>query len=106
MLSAHLGKRKDNDRIAAAAAIELACMAHDIHSNVLETDNTGGRIASQVHGQGINWGNMFSMMAGNYLLSKSYALGTELGCEITQMLSQASSEVCLGKMLEINTHMT
>lgn len=89
-------------KIAAATSIELACLANLMHENILDGPESKHHFPHSQGNGGVNWGNMFAVMAGNYLLSKAYDLTTELGCEISQIVSCACAEGCIGRMWEID----
>jgi heptaprenyl diphosphate synthase len=100
-LSGHFGVPRPPPGVTAATALELAHLASLVHGDVLEDTGAGEPSSRRQLRRGINWGNMFAVMAGNYLLVKSYGLCSGLGYEISQLFSRASADVYTGKMWEV-----
>lgn len=97
-LSAQFGRLNTSDSIMAATSLELLNLSYVIHTQIQaglrKTDTSKAS-------QGINWGNMFTVMAGDYFLVKSYGILANLGSEISQIGSQAYAQVCNGTLLEL-----
>jgi flavin-dependent dehydrogenase/geranylgeranyl pyrophosphate synthase len=87
------------DGSAAATAIELAHLGHTVHGNILD-DAATGRPATMAPSSTIRWGNMLTVMAGDYFLAKAYRIAAKLGTEFSQTVSRASTDVCLARMRE------
>ena len=72
-----------------AAALEMAHLAFITHNDVLEAD-----------GEKINWGNMLSVLTGDYFLLKAYELLAVEGSAISTLTCEASMKACTGYLME------
>jgi menaquinone-9 beta-reductase len=97
--TAHLGTRASRAMRPATTAIELAFIAHTVHDNVIEDPGSPDAVEMS---RAIDRGNRFAVMTGAYLLAKSYGLIAGLGSGIAQLVSQASREVCEGRLRELD----
>lgn len=114
-LTANCGASKRSARIEASTAIELAQLALLAQRDTLD----GGRGAlsfpldgssskrrdgptggDRAKGQ-INWCNMFAIMAGDYLLARSYGIAASLGSRVSAILSAQCAEVCSLRIQEL-----
>jgi menaquinone-9 beta-reductase len=96
LLCNSVGRADRDASVAAATAVELACLAIVVQDDVLDYNPSIG----QVSAEGVHWGNLFAVTAANDLLAQSYRLATSLGQDVSRMMSIASSRVCIGKLLE------
>jgi menaquinone-9 beta-reductase len=97
LLACRVGGRSAPDRVRAATAVELACLALQVHADVLDREVEWSVTAGDAR-QGIHWGNLFAMSAGDYLLTRSYRLAAELGADVSQLMSRATADVCMGTL--------
>lgn len=52
-----------------------------------------------------NWGNMFAVMVGDFLLSKAYAMSADVASEVSREIAGALSRACEGHVLALrNAH--
>ena len=97
LLASHFGKSRESTLTTVGAAIELgylAALAHlSVDSNPEQEPNQKERPA--------NWGNMLAVMVGDFLLSKAYEISAQAGAEISNLISQALSKACEGRMQEM-----
>lgn len=98
MLVAGRFGRPDEERLLrAAAAVELVHVASLYHDDVID------RAATRRGAKSVNarWGNGGAAVGGTYLFSCATALLAELGNAPSLLASEASSEVCVGELQEI-----
>jgi len=70
-----------------------------MHDDVM--GRADGRAQSRHNGSPVRLANMFAIMAGNYLLARSYELATSLGSELTAILSLTCAQVSAGRVREL-----
>lgn len=80
LLAGYLFKPNRDELIKAGTSIELGYAATMCHSSVTEDDN---QIST------INWGNMLSILVGDFLLSKSYELIANSEQAYARIISEA-----------------
>jgi menaquinone-9 beta-reductase len=83
--------------ISAAAATELSNLAFEVQADVIDYSTTE-RSASKT---GINWANMFTLTAGNFLLVTSYRIFADLEPEVNRAVSQTCINLCSGRLQQI-----
>lgn len=97
LLGASCGGRGTPHAPALAAAVELGYLATIAQLSVLEdpppSDAGGARPA--------NWGNMFAVMVGDFLLSKAYELSARTGAGVTKLIAQALATAAEGRTREL-----
>lgn len=89
LLSAGFGDDVAQKRFTLAASMELAYLAFTTHHDVLEK-----------HQQKTNWGNMFTVLTGDFFLIKSFTLLTEVGAAIRSTASFACDKAVSGQIKE------
>jgi len=89
--------RPDARRIQAAAAIELGYSAALAHVSVEEApaELNGSRNG---HEPSANWGNMLALLAGDFFLSKAYAMSAQCGATASEMIAESLCPVCESRM--------
>lgn len=79
--------------VPVSAAVELGYVAAFCQTSVVD-DPTNGEATRE--GRVANWGNMFSLMVGDFLLSKTYLLAAEVGETVTRTVCAALGLACEG----------
>jgi len=95
LLASYFGDPRRRALIDAAAAIELGYAAALAHLSVEDTD------AAQPADGRANWGNMLSVMVGDYLLSQASNLTSSLPPDVTTRIARALSRVAAARALEL-----
>ena len=95
---ASAGADLTDDVVSAAAAIEMCCVALDIHGSVVEANAGEG---DGRHSENIKWANSFALMAGDCLFSETYAILARLDDYARVMVGQASSEFCAARLEQL-----
>ena len=93
LLCAKLGEAPRRTKLATAASIELAYLAHLCHLDV--QDDAGDRVGGEgtLGAEQARWGDAFALMVGDYALVKSYQLAASAGTEVSMRVSQAVAAV-------------
>jgi menaquinone-9 beta-reductase len=101
LLAAYLGNPRREELMLVGAAVELGYLAMLAQTSVVE--ELDGQI---VDGQRpANWGNMFALMIGDFLLSKAYEVSAQVGPQISHEIATALARACEGRVLELrNAH--
>ena len=101
-LAASLSSPKKPQTLMAGAAVELGYLAALAQLSVLaESDNAAPSDGSRSG----NWGNMFAVMVGDFLLSKAYELSAQVGAGASQMIAESLATACEGRVRELrNAH--
>ena len=98
LLVAHLGKSEPRERIRAAAAVELTHTATLVHDDVMDRC-TVRRGLPTVNAR---WNDRVSLMMGDFLYSKAFALLAELGCsQLMERLAVCTHRMSVGEMLQL-----
>ncbi len=92
-VTAHFGTPEVGRLAIASAAIELAQLALAMHDEVLNGSHDGGGPSASAG----RWSNIFTVSAGDHLLSRAHALAAELGSDVTAIVSRASARAYLGR---------
>lgn len=100
-LAGQFGRPDTSAGHAVATSIELAALALTVYNNVLERNGNGQTASTPASSSGARWGNMLTVMAGDYFLAKAYGLTSKLGSEFSRTVSQASSDVCVARMWQV-----
>lgn len=100
LLCGQFGTGYDANRFDAAAAVELASLAQTVFLDVSDEPDGVGRRPTQSDGV-TKWGNVFAVMAGNYLLTKSYELAMQLGQTVAAHMSRTSAQISAGRVREL-----
>ncbi len=98
LLAAALGNLTDPRITTAASAVELGYIASLAHLSVDDAEpqadppGNGSRPA--------NWGNMLSLIVGDFFLSKAYELSGQAGATITRVIAESLAVICEGYVRE------
>jgi len=101
LLAACFGSTRNSSRISAAACVELSCCADAMLGSVVNRSLDHSLLHSEQFRSEVKWANMFSLMAGNYLLTKAFEVATSIGHEATGILSRASADVTQARMRDL-----
>ena len=96
LLAGYLGNRREL-LVRAAVAIELGYLAMVAQSSVV--DEAGAR--SGAEGQMANWGNMFALTLGDYLMGRAYTFSAQLGPGVSDEIARALSRACEGRVRDM-----
>src|SRR5262249_20701982 len=101
LVCSRLGPGPVPGRFDAATAVELAGLADAMLLDVLEGGGPAPGGPRPAPGGGVKWGNMFAVMAANFLLARAYDLATRLGVECATLMSLTCAESSAGRIREI-----
>ena len=98
LLASALGRKDDPRRIPVGAAVELGYLAALAQTGVEEepTNEPASR-----DGKPANWGNMFAILVGDFLLSKACQLATRAGEDLLTTICIAVERACTGQLREV-----
>lgn len=96
LLAGYLGKRRDL-LVRAAAAVELGYLAVLAQSNVVDE----AQVRSGADGRPANWGNMFALTLGDYLMSRAYTFSAQLGPGVSDEIARGLSRACEGRIRDL-----
>lgn len=94
LLSAYLGQSAAADRRAAATALELAYLAFLAQSGVRDAVPGAERA---------NWGDKFAVLLSDYLLAKSYEIGTRTSMSLVRRITDAMADACAARVEELRS---
>lgn len=98
LLAGYFGNAREPRLIPMGAAVELGYLAALAHLSVEEeTEDT----TAQNGDRPANWGNMFALMVGDFLLSKAYEFSAEAGAEVSHLIASALARACEGRVQEL-----
>lgn len=92
LLSGYSSKPDRDTLIKLGTAIELGFVASICHDSVMEDETNNGTSS-------VNWGNMISILIGDFLLSKSFEIIASLDSNYTKIVSEALSNANKGQVL-------
>ena len=98
LLSGYFGNFNKSLLIKIGAAIELGYIASIAHSSVFNELPDSKDVESNSKA---NWGNMFAIMIGDFLLSKSYEISAQVGNKISQLIANGVIHLCEGSTREL-----
>lgn len=98
LLSGYVGQPQREYMILVGAAIELGYLAALSHMSVGEDDSGISRAKG---GRAANWGNMFAVVAGDFLFSNAFELSAQVGAGVTRQIAQALARACEGQVREL-----
>jgi menaquinone-9 beta-reductase len=90
LLAASSARRAKFGVLATAAALELGCLAVLSHVSVM------AEAAPSTRNPQANWGNLFAIMVGDYLMSHAYDLSAQVGAGVSLAIADALAKACEG----------
>ncbi len=98
LLASYLARPKRPGIILVAAAVELGYLAALAQLSVEEepVELTGGDGTRPA-----NWGNMFALMVGNFLLIKAHELSARVGADVSRAIAEALARAAEGRVREL-----
>jgi geranylgeranyl reductase family protein len=93
LLAGRVGSPRREALVSVGAAVELGFVAALSHASVGddEAPGLGGRDDNSA-----NWGNMFALMVGDFLLSNAYATSAHVAAEVSREIASAVSTASEG----------
>ena len=99
LLSGHFGDATDPRLVRGATAIEITHLATLYHDDVIdEADTRRGRPSVNA-----KWGNNVAILTGDFLFARASEISSELGTEVTRLLSRTIATVCDGQIREVES---
>lgn len=98
LLAGDFGGARDKRLISMGAAVELGYLAALAHLSVEEET---GDTTAQNGDRPANWGNLFALMVGDFLLSQAYKFSAEAGAEVSHLIASALARACEGRVQEL-----
>ncbi len=97
LLTGRLARPRRSLLVSVAAAVELGYVAALAHASV--GDDEPSAAPDQPSTRSANWGHMFAIMVGDFMLSKAYAMSAEVSVGVSREISAALSRACEGYVL-------
>ena len=98
LASSKITEYKGEHNIHLAACVELIHSATLLHDDVI--DNSSIRRGKKT--SNIIWGNQFSILVGDYFLSRCFEIMVDVGSlEVLKLLSNVSAEIAQGEVLQL-----
>jgi geranylgeranyl reductase family protein len=98
LLAAYSGSPSRPEVFLAGAAVELGYLAALAQLSVMEEPRD---LAPSEGDRPANWGNMFAVMVGDFLLSKAYELTARIGATISRLIAESLARACEGRVREM-----
>jgi geranylgeranyl reductase family protein len=97
LLAAYCGAELSSLAPSLAAAVELGYLATLAQLSVRDDPPDTGTAAEPA----ANWGNMFAVIVGDFLLGKAYELSAQAGAEVSTIIAEALATACSGRTAEL-----
>jgi len=97
LLCFYAGSGREDRAVLAGAAVEFGCLAALAHASVCDDGPTESNAAS---GSRVDWGNLFALAIGDFLLSRAYEAGAKAGTSFSTALSEALARVAAARVEE------
>jgi geranylgeranyl pyrophosphate synthase/flavin-dependent dehydrogenase len=94
LLAGYFGNPRQPHLIRMGAAVELGYLAALAHLSVEEESGN----PTNARDRQANWGNMVSLMLGDFLLSKAHELSARAGAEVSHMIAESLTRACEGQV--------
>lgn len=106
LLSSCFGDPTDPRLIDVGAAVELGYLAalaqFGVEDDVSGTDRAADGGMSQLVPDQPNWGNKFSILVGDFLLTKALQLSVQGGSTTLELISAAITSTCRGQVRQLS----
>lgn len=99
LLSSYLARPRQPQTTLLGAAIELGYLAALANLSV-EEEPAG---PAPPGGDAANWGNMFALMVGDFLLSQANELSARVSADVSRLIGESLATACEGRVRELRT---
>jgi heptaprenyl diphosphate synthase len=86
-----------DDVLRGACSVELVHLGSLYHDDVIDEAPTRRRVESV----NARWGNLFAIVAGDFLLARASEIAASLGTEVARLLAATIGRLCEGEVQEL-----